>query len=300
MIDDSLNAASLPVLAPDLRAKLRKAARNEITEHYIYLAVAARTRDAHNREVIQKIAAEERGHYERWRGLLGEDIRPQRWKVWMYATVASILGLSFTLRFMEKGESLAQHFYDDLASAVPDAAAVIQDEQRHEGELLSLIDEEFLQFVSSFVLGINDALVELTGALAGLTLALSNSRLIATVGFITGIAASLSMASAQYLSTKEEQGKSAAKAGVLTGISYIITVILLILPFLLIPSAIIALPVTLLIAVLIIFLFTFYVSVAKQQPFKPRFLEMAGISLSVAAVNFGIGFLVKKYFGVDG
>ncbi|MDD4319167.1 MAG: VIT1/CCC1 family protein [Candidatus Peribacteraceae bacterium] len=300
MTDDSMTAAVRPPLTPELRAKLRRAARNEITEHHIYSAVAARVRDPHNRDVIEKIAAQELGHYERWRALLGEDIRPQRWKVWIYATVTSLLGLSFTLRFMEKGESLAQDFYDELSAAVPEAAAVIQDEQRHEEEMLALIDEEFLQFVSSFVLGINDALVELTGALAGLTLALADSRLIATVGFITGIAASLSMASAQYLSTKEEEGKSALKSGLMTGLAYIFTVVLLILPFFLISKAIVALPVTLCIAVLIIFLFTLYVSVAKRQPFKPRFMEMAGISLSVAAVNFGIGFLVKRYFGVEG
>ena len=55
------------------------------------------------------------------------------------------------------------------------------------------------------VLGLNDALVELTGVLAGLTLALRETRLIAMAGLITGIAASLSMAASEYLSTKTEE-----------------------------------------------------------------------------------------------
>ena len=49
--------------------------------------------------------------------------------------------------------------------------------------------------MGSVVLGLNDELVEFTGALAGFTLALSDHRLIALTGSITGIAAALSMAS---------------------------------------------------------------------------------------------------------
>jgi VIT1/CCC1 family predicted Fe2+/Mn2+ transporter len=86
-------------------------------------------------------------------------------------------------------------------------------------KLISLIDEERLKYVSSMVLGLNDALVELTGALTGLTLALQNPRLIAIVGFITGIAASMSMAASEYLSTKQEDTeKNPLKASVYTGL----------------------------------------------------------------------------------
>ena len=50
-----------------------------------------------------------------------------------------------------------------------------------------------LEYMGSVVLGLNDALVEFTGALAGFTLALSDSRLTALTGSITGIAAALSI-----------------------------------------------------------------------------------------------------------
>ena len=52
------------------------------------------------------------------------------------------------------------------------------------------------------VLGLNDALVELTGTLAGLTFALANARLVALAGIITGIAATLSMAASNYLAER--------------------------------------------------------------------------------------------------
>jgi vacuolar iron transporter family protein len=39
--------------------------------------------------------------------------------------------------------------------------------------------------------------------------------------------------------------------------------------------------------------------VARDLPFWRRFAEMAGISLGVAAISFGIGYLVRAVFGVD-
>jgi len=50
--------------------------------------------------------------------------------------------------------------------------------------------------------------------------------------------------------------------------------------------------------ILIILIFTYYISVAKEIPFKKRFLEMALISLGIAAISFGIGVLIKIFFGI--
>ena len=159
-----------------------------------------------------------------------------------------------------------------------------------------MIDEERLKYVGSVVLGLNDALVELTGALAGLTFALQNPRLVATAGFITGIAASLSMAASEYLSTKSEgEGKDPVKSCIYTGIAYVLTVLVLILPFLLLNNLYLSLSITLSSAILIIFIFTFYISVAKGLPFKKRFFEMALISIGVASLSFIIGLFVRRF-----
>jgi len=42
------------------------------------------------------------------------------------------------------------------------------------------------------------------------------------------------------------------------------------------------------------------IAVAKSEPFKLRFLEMAGLSLGVAAFNFLVGFRLRAVLGVDG
>jgi len=163
-----------------------------------------------------------------------------------------------------------------------------------------MLDEERLRYAGSVVLGLNDALVELTGALAGLTLALQNVKLIALSGLITGIAASLSMAASEYLSTRsEDTGKHPVRAAVYTGIAYIITVTLLILPYLLFKNYYLDLAIALTTAVLIIAAFNYYISIAKGDSFRKRFLEMAGLSLSVALFSFIIGYFIRIWLGIE-
>jgi VIT1/CCC1 family predicted Fe2+/Mn2+ transporter len=190
--------------------------------------------------------------------------------------------------------------YDEISRSAPAAKSIVEDEDEHERQLTNLIDEERLRYVGSMVLGLNDALVELTGALAGFTLALQNTRLIAVVGLITGIAASLSMAASEYLLTKtEESAKSPFKASVYTGFAYILTVLFLIFPYLVFTNFYFALGFTILNAIIVILIFTFYISVARGASFKKSFSEMALISLGIAALTFGIGFIVRIFFDID-
>ena len=152
------------------------------------------------------------------------------------------------------------------------------------------------------VLGLNDALVEFTGALAGFTLALNDTKLIELTGSITGIAAALSMASSEYLSTKSEKtyNKRPVKAAIYTGIAYIITVVALVGPFILLSSPVLALCIMLVMALLIIAFFNYYYAIARNESFKRRFTEMAVLSFSVAGISFLIGYLLKAVTGVGG
>jgi VIT1/CCC1 family predicted Fe2+/Mn2+ transporter len=174
-----------------------------------------------------------------------------------------------------------------------------QEESRHEKALLDMLDEELLRYVGSIVLGLNDALVELTGALAGFTLALGNTRLISLAGLVTGISAAFSMAASDYLSTKAEGDPRAGKSALYTGVAYLVTVVLLILPYLLLSNKFLCLGITLAVVIAIIGVFNYYLSVAKDVDFRRRFLEMGAISLGVAAFSFLIGFLLKKLLGVE-
>jgi VIT1/CCC1 family predicted Fe2+/Mn2+ transporter len=275
-----------------------KAQSNEITEHMVYKKLAEREKK--NRDVLERIADDELEHYNAWKKVTDRDIKANSLKVAFYQILAMVFGLTFALKIMENGEGRAQKNYSELAKKYPDIKGLINDENRHEDELLKMIDEERLAYVGSMVLGMNDALVELTGTLAGLTFALRDNQLISLAGLITGIAAALSMAASEYLSTRTESGeKNPGRAALYTGIAYVVTVILIIAPFFLPVSPYASIAITILVGVIIIAMFTFYVSVVQDISFRRRFAEMASISIGVALLSFLIGSVVRIFLGVD-
>lgn len=288
-------------LSPAALAQIRAFQQNEATEAEVYRRIARRTKDAGNRDTLLRIADEEAKHAAIWQRYTGEEMRPQAGKVRRYALIAFVFGFTFAVKLMEKGEAKAQISYEELAHEAPEALDIRADEEAHEQALLAMLDEERLSYVGSMVLGMNDAMVEMTGTLAGLTLAMQNTRLIALSGLITGIAATLSMASSEYLSSKSEGREDAFKSATYTGIAYLVTVALLILPYLLFDEAhyLWAMATMIVIVLLILVVFNYYISVAQDLPFKKRFGQMAGISLGVAALSFVIGILVKQFLGVD-
>ncbi len=284
---------------PQLKRILR-AQRKEKSEHLVYGMLSNKVKEKKNKEVLKSISEDELHHYQMWKRYTNQEVPPLRIWVYWYYFLARIFGMTFALKLMEQGEKNAQKNYLEIAKFIPEAKLMLHEEDKHEQSLLKLLEEDKLKYVGSIVLGLNDALVELTGALAGLTLALNNGKIVAITGLITGIAASLSMAASEFQSRRAENphATDSIKASVYTGITYLITVILLILPYLLLNNVLIALGSTLAIAVFIIMMFTFYTSVAQDLSFKRRFLEMAGISLGVAAITFGIGYLVKMLWGI--
>lgn len=284
----------------DVKRVILAAQKNEITEHYIYRRLAQSIKNPNNRDVLGRISIEELKHYDFWREYTHKDVKPSRLRIWKYFLISKIFGVTFGIKLMEKGEERAKVTCEKISKQIPEASSIIEDEDLHEKELVSLIDEEKLRYVSSMVLGLNDALVELTGALAGFTLAFQEARLVAVTGLITGIAGALSMATSEYLSTKSEgDSKSPLKAAAYTGITYIFTVLFLILPYIFLAEIYACISLTLINAVILIFLFTFYVSVAKDLPFKRRFLEIIMISFGIACLTFFIGFLVKEFLNIE-
>ncbi len=283
-----------------IRTRALSFQRIEITEHYIYKRLAKKIKSLENARIIDQIADDELKHYQGWKKYTGREVKPDRWKIWLYYQISRLFGFTFGVKLMEHGEEAAQKNYEQISAVIPEAGEFLHEEQVHEEKLMAMLDEELLHYVGSIVLGLNDALVELTGAVAGLTLALQNTKLIAMSGSITGFAAALSMAASEYLSTRSEGGpRQPLKASLYTGISYIITVVVLILPYLLLSNYYICLVISLAVAVLIIAGFNYYLSVAKDEPFRSRFWEMTLMSFGVAALSFGIGFLLRKVLGIQ-
>ncbi|SJZ88522.1 VIT1/CCC1 transporter family protein [Garciella nitratireducens] len=284
--------------------KVKLFQQKEITENEIYLNIAKKIKDEKNRTTLEKIAEEEMKHYEIWEKYTNEEMQPVKREVLYYTFLAKLFGYTFAIKKMENQENqeeLEYIFDQELLKEIPEAEKIYQDELVHEKKLIDLLDEERLRYIGSMVLGLNDALVEFTGSLAGYSFAMQSNKLISLAGLITGISATLSMATSEFLSARSDEEENPTKSATYTGIAYLLTVVLLIMPYLVLPDQWygIALGIMLLLVILIIAVFNYYIAVAKDLSFKQRFKEMSIISLGVSALSFIIGLLVKRFLGID-
>lgn len=272
--------------------------KNEITNYYIYSRLAKHS-TKENSKIFQEIANGEKKHYAFWKKFTKKDVKPNFFMIFIYSIMFRILGLTFTLKFMEKKEKKIEKRSKNFIKQVPSIHPLIQDEEAHEKKLISMINEERTKYIGAIILGLNDALVEITGTLAGLTFALPKASLVGLAGLITGIAASLSMAASDYFSVKAENKKNPFKSSIYTGVTYILTVIFLVLPFFILTNVYFALLVTILFVFVAVTIYNFYVSTVKDIPFKKQFIEMMVICLSVTIITFGIGYLFKILLGIS-
>lgn len=284
---------------------LRKFQIGEKTGHEVYMRLSRNMKLTNeSRSALRDIAGIEKVHGSTMDRYLGM-AEPNRFKVWILCFLSRVLGITFTLKQMEimQDRVIPEDMKAEAQKEVPEFSWIFPEEEETEQNLLNMLDERKLRYVSSMVLGLNDALVELSGALAGFTFAMRDSRLIALAGIITGISASLSMAASEYLSTSADgkSGKNPLRAAIYTGIAYVVTVSLMVMPYLLLPADqyLLALFFMLLVVVSIIVLFTYYISVAKDIDFRRHLKQMLVVSLSVATASFFIGILVKNALQIE-
>lgn len=271
---------------------------NEITEHEIYVRLSSRAK-GRNREVLRSIAEDELKHYEFLRKLTGVDVKPNKLKIALCTLLSFLFGFTFTVKLMERSEEKAQSSYAELAERSEEFKRIIEEEFDHESKLTEMIREERVEYVGSIILGLNDALIELTGSLIGFSMALLNAKYVVAAGLIAGVAASLSMSASEYLSRKSEMRGSPFKGALYTGVAYLITVMLLVMPFLLTEEIQTARISMLLIASLIICIFSSYLAVIRGRSLLRSISEMLLISLGVAGVSYFLGVAAKLLLGLE-
>ncbi len=280
-----------------------KQQQDEIDSYYIYKKLAKLAKNEKNKKILNNIASEELKHYNFWKKINNISLKPNKSKINRFILLAKLFGLSFALRKMEDDEKADSDFYNKIIKEFPEAKQIEEDELIHEQKLISMLNDTRLNYAGAVVLGLNDALVELTGTLAGLTFAFPNNKIVGFTGLIMGFAASLSMAASGYLSSlenaDEDKNMNPKIAAVYTGLSYIITVFILVSPYFLFSNPYYALLGMLLLTILIIAVYTYYISVAKNIKFKNRFVLMASISLGVAILSYLISMAIKQIFGIE-
>ena len=149
---------------------------------------------------------------------------------------------------------------------------------------------------SAIILGMHDAIVSLTGLIAGLSFAFTENNIIIVSCIISSITASLSMGAANYLAVKSVNRENALKSAIYTFIAYMITCILLISPFFVFESRITTHSMVVLMAILIIFFFNLFFY--RGRIFQNHFFEMLSICTIVSIVAFFIGEIAHQIFGI--
>ena len=271
----------------------------EISEHVIYRELSRATRNEHNREILGKMAREELEDCALWKKYSKEDVNPDHLQVFRYRVISRLFGITFAIKLLERDSKRIREAYAFLSDSTLGGKDIWATRFAREKELISLIDEEQLKYIGSVVLGLYDALVEFTGVLAGFTLALQNTRIIAVAALITGTAATSSMAASVYLSFESVKSSlSPIKSAVYTGAAYLFVVLLLVFPYFVFQNPFESLVITIICAVLAIAVFTYYSSVVQGTSFGGRFRKMVLVSVGVAALSFGISYLLKTALNI--
>lgn len=280
-------------------------AYNQYRDHVMYKALAETESSPEFKEILEKLVEQEYDDYIFWRQFATQKtFHVRSHEIRLFKLIRKIFGLTFTAKLLEGHEKEMQGHYGDYLNTLTDESLkekmkeMIVQEKEHERYLLSQVKEDKVHFMSNIVLGLNDGLIELTGALVGFSLALQKTPLIALSGIITGISASLSMAASAYMQAHYEEGRDAKKAGFYTGGSYLIVMGILVAPFLLLQSIVPALCIMLVLTLAIILVISWYTTVLFERPFRRQFTQMFLFSLGIAAVAFGIGLLSRVIVGV--
>lgn len=202
----------------------------------LYEQIAQKVKNDKDRETLLSIAEDKQKHAVAFEKYSDRKLKPNYFRTRLFLLVRCLLRYTFLIKLLEYGESRGFTLTNLKLTKSPKSVKSLWMKKSTTKILMSLLDEERLHYIGDIILGMNDALVELTGSLAGYTLAMQNSKIIAMAGLITGISATLSMAGSGYLSAREEESKNAVKSTIIIGLSYFITVVFLIFPYLIFPA----------------------------------------------------------------
>ena len=289
---------------PDLAKLAAESAADEYADGAVYKALSRRERNPEFKKALENIASGEQSHYEFWKTYAPDaKVSAKRLRLYVILLLRFTLGLTFTLKFMERHEGKLHERYRRIAESIPSEdkarfTEMMESEEGQEDLLIGKIHEDRVKYMSFIVLGLADAVVEISGIHAGSLGIYGETRLAGLAGIIAGMAASIAMGTAAYAQAKQGFQGSAKWSAIYTGVSYMVTAVFLALPYFLTGSQSAALTASLVIGVMLVATMTFYDNVISARPFKRQFGEIAGIILAASLALFIIGTVVRQYLGI--
>ena len=291
-------------VSPELARLAAESAQDEYADRSVYLALSRREKNPEFKRALENIASGEQSHYEFWKTYAPDvKVSAKKLRTYVIVLIRILLGLTFTLKLLERHEGKLHIRYRKIAESIPPAdkhrfQAMMDSEEGQEDLLIGKIQENRVKYMSFIVLGLADAVVEISGIHAGSLGIYGLTELAGLAGVIAGMAASIAMGTAAYAQAKQGFQGSAKWSAIYTGVSYMITAVLLALPYFLTKNMAGALVTSLVIGVVLVATMTFYDTVISARPFKRQFGEIAGIILAASIALFIIGTIVGQYLGV--
>ena len=289
---------------PALVEVAKEGADDELTDRTLYARLAETSKNGASTQVFQHLASIEQGHLDFWQKFVpGYRPRLKTRLIRRALFFKRIFGTTFAIRYLERHEAESIRRYKAAAHLVPpeDKARfeeVLADEEEHEKEFASRIESSTVRYISFVVLGLADALVEITGIHAGSLGIYNRTEIAGLAGVIAGGAASLAMASAAYAQAKQGFKGSASVSAAYTGVSYFITAIILASPYFLTRSQLEAISVSLVLAVAIVTFASYYGSIISTKPFLRDYLELLLILFGVTVALYAFGYFIRVETGV--
>ncbi|HVB13000.1 MAG TPA: VIT1/CCC1 family protein [Nitrososphaerales archaeon] len=284
----------------------KEGAADEYTDYIVYkrLAESSRTKDPKLKEILTKLSKVEWKHYEFWIKYSPESKeRPKSWAVYVTFFLRFLFGITFAIKFLEKHEDESVKRYKSVLPMIPEEDRknfdeMIADEVEHESTLMNETKGKYIKYISFVVLGLADAIVEISGIHAGSLGIYNRTELAGLAGIIAGAAASIAMASAAFAQAKQGFEGSATVSAGFTGVSYFVSAIILATPYFLTKSMSIAIGSSITLAIIIIAFISYYNSIISNAKFLRDFSELAGIALGASGALFLFGFVIRSVFGI--
>ncbi|ASJ09169.1 rubrerythrin family protein [Thermococcus siculi] len=195
--------------------------RDEYADSVLYAQLAKMEKDERIKEEFLRLSNIESKHARFWYGFLknhgGEIPRPKvrGLSVFSIKLLRRLLGPGAVASILEMGENSAigKYFrylttYADrfTPQEFEDIKGVILDELEHEKFFYESKKRFHVENIRDFVLGMNDGLVEILGAVTGLSAVYpDNPQLVGISGLIVGVAGALSMAIGAFISVRSQR-----------------------------------------------------------------------------------------------
>lgn len=284
--------------------------KDEYGDYEIYRHLALYHKDArraHRRklgDVFQRLSETEYKHYEFWKKYSPRtEAKVSRLKLYGIIIFEAIFGATFAVKFLERHEESTLRQYRHIGERIPQEdksrfEQMVKEEQELEVSLAQEVQSNFVKYMSFIVLGLADAIVEISGIHAGSLGIYSSTRLTGLAGIIAGAAASIAMATAAYAQAKQSFRGSPKISAVMTGVSYFVSAACLAAPYFIETDPIYAMSASLSIAVVILLLTTYYNAVISTTHFLREFLELAGIMFGATLALYILGEIMRFYFGI--